>query len=62
LIEDYKSKSTKTDSGLLVYTIKEGNGEKPNQGAKVKLFYEGYFSDGKLFGTNVKTIDEFWHL
>jgi FKBP-type peptidyl-prolyl cis-trans isomerase len=42
----------------LVYTIKEGNGEKPNQGTKVKLFYEGYFSDGKLFGTNVKTVDE----
>ena len=58
LIEDYKSKATTTDSGLLVYTIKEGNGEKPNQGAKVKLFYEGYFSDGKLFGTNVKTVDE----
>ncbi|MGC6524679.1 MAG: peptidylprolyl isomerase [Flavobacteriaceae bacterium] len=57
ILEDYKSKATTSDSGLLSYTIKEGTGEKPKQGQSVKLYYQGYFTDGKLFGTNVKDID-----
>ena len=57
ILEDYKSKATTTDSGLMVYTIEKGKGEKPKQGQSVKLFYQGYFTDGKLFGTNVKDID-----
>ena len=57
VLEDYKSKATTSDSGLLRYTIKEGTGEKPKQGQSVKLYYQGYFTDGKLFGTNVKDID-----
>lgn len=56
-LEDYKNKATKTDSGLLIYTIKEGTGTKPKQGETVKLYYQGYFIDGKLFGTNVKDVD-----
>ena len=56
-LEDYKSKATTSNSGLLSYTIKKGNGEKPKQGQSVKLYYQGYFTDGKLFGTNVKDID-----
>jgi hypothetical protein len=24
----------------------------------LKLYYQGYFNDGKLFGTNVKSVDE----
>ena len=58
LIESYKNKAVTKDSGLMVYTITEGNGKKPKQGQTISLFYEGYFSDGKLFGTNVKKIDE----
>lgn len=57
VLKDYKSKATTSDSGLLSYTIKEGTGEKPKQGQSVKLYYQGYFTDGKLFGTNVKDID-----
>ncbi len=57
VLEDYKSKATTSDSGLLSYTIKKGKGEKPKQGQSVKLYYQGYFTDGKLFGTNVKDID-----
>ena len=57
VLEDYKSKATPSDSGLLSYTIVEGNGEKPTLGSVVKLYYEGYFTDGKLFSTNVKDVD-----
>ena len=54
----YKSKAIQQTSGLLVYNITKGNGEKPKPGMTVKLNYEGYFTDGKLFGTNIKTVDE----
>ena len=58
LIDSYKMKAKTTDSGLMVYTIKNGNGIKPNQGQSVKLLYDGYFPNGKLFGTNIKFTDE----
>ena len=54
----YKSKATQQESGLLVYNITKGSGPKPANGSTVKLNYEGYFIDGKLFDTNIKTIDE----
>jgi FKBP-type peptidyl-prolyl cis-trans isomerase len=58
IIQDYKNKSITTETGLKIYTIKEGNGEKPQQNESLKLYYQGYFNDGKLFGTNVKSVDE----
>jgi peptidyl-prolyl cis-trans isomerase A (cyclophilin A) len=54
----YKSKATQQTSGLLVYNITKGNGAKPKSGSTVRLNYEGYFTDGKLFGTNIKIVDE----
>lgn len=54
----YKSKAIQQESGLLVYNITKGDGPKPRTGETVKLNYEGYFSDGKLFGTNIKSVDE----
>ena len=57
-LDTYKSKATQQTSGLLVYNITKGNGPKPRTGATVKLNYEGYFTDGKLFGSNVKSVDE----
>jgi cyclophilin family peptidyl-prolyl cis-trans isomerase/FKBP-type peptidyl-prolyl cis-trans isomerase len=58
ILNDYKSQATKQASGLLVYNIVKGSGPKPRTGATVKLNYEGYFTDGKLFGSNVKSVDE----
>ena len=58
ILENYKNKATKQTSGLLVYNIVKGSGPKPRTGATVKLNYEGYFTDGKLFGSNVKSVDE----
>jgi peptidyl-prolyl cis-trans isomerase A (cyclophilin A) len=58
LLNDYKSKSKTSASGLMSYTIIKGNGAKPKQGTTVKLYYEGYFTDGKLFDSNRKEIEE----
>ena len=58
VLENYKSMATALPSGLLVHNIVQGNGPKPSKGTTVKLNYEGYFTDGKLFGTNIKSVDE----
>ena len=58
VFNSYKSKATMQTSGLLVYNIVKGEGPKPRPGATAKLNYEGYFTDGKLFGSNVKSINE----
>ena len=58
ILETFKSKATSLSSGLLIHVISKGEGPKPRNGVTVKLNYEGYFTDGKLFGTNVKSVDE----
>ncbi len=58
ILNDYKSKSIASASGLMSYTITKGNGPKPKQGNTVKVYYEGYFIDGKLFDSNRKEIEE----
>jgi peptidyl-prolyl cis-trans isomerase A (cyclophilin A) len=58
ILNDYKSKAKASASGLMSYTITKGNGPKPKQGNTVKVYYEGYFIDGKLFDSNRKEIEE----
>lgn len=57
-LDDYASKAKALSSGLKMYLINKTNGEKPKQGSTVNVFYEGYFTDGLLFDTNVKEIAE----
>ena len=57
-LNDYKRKAKTLPSGLMIYMVKKGNGEKPKQGARVKVWYEGYFTDGKLLDSNIKEIAE----
>ena len=58
LLDDYLAKSSASASGLKTYFIVEGKGEKPKQGSKVKVNYEGYFTDGRLFDSNKRDIEE----
>jgi len=58
LLDDYMSKSKASASGLKTYYITRGNGLKPKQGDKVKVNYEGYFTDGRLFDSNIREIEE----
>ena len=58
VINDYKSKAKTLASGLIMHTITKGNGVKPKLGQTVKVYYEGYFTDGKLFDSNKKEIEE----
>lgn len=57
-LETYEGKSKTLASGLKMYNITKGSGVKPKTGQTVKLYYEGYFTDGRLFDSNVKTVEE----
>ncbi|RKE92322.1 peptidylprolyl isomerase [Ichthyenterobacterium magnum] len=58
ILEDYNAKAKTLPSGLKMHLITEGNGPKPKEGANVKVNYEGYFTDGRLFDSNVKEVEE----
>ncbi|MDO1501140.1 peptidylprolyl isomerase [Winogradskyella maritima] len=57
-IDDYKSKAKTTESGMQYYTLKEGTGPKPKTGESVMVNYEGYFADGRILDSNVKSVEE----
>jgi FKBP-type peptidyl-prolyl cis-trans isomerase FkpA len=46
--------SVKTDSGLVITTIKEGKGASPKATDKVKVHYEGKLTDGTVFDSSVQ--------
>ena len=58
ILTDYKSKATTLASGLMIHYITKGNGVKPKQGQSAKIHYEGYFTDGRLFDSSRKELEE----
>ncbi|RNC86816.1 MAG: peptidylprolyl isomerase [Winogradskyella sp.] len=58
IIDGYIAKSKTLASGLKVYSITKGNGEKPKTGQTALVNYQGYFTDGKLLDSNIKEIEE----
>ena len=57
-LNDYISKAKTNASGLKVYVITPGKGEKLTTGSMAQVFYEGYFTDGLLFDSNRKECEE----
>jgi len=58
-VEEFAALEAKADSlesGLKLFFVTEGNGTQPKQGQTVKVNYEGYFADGKIFDTNNKEL------
>jgi FKBP-type peptidyl-prolyl cis-trans isomerase len=46
--------ATKTESGLVIKTVKAGTGDSPKADNQVKVHYEGKFTDGKVFDSSIK--------
>ena len=65
MIEDNKENIVTLPSGLKYIKLKKGDGEKPEIGSKVSVYYAGYFTTGDLFDTNVieiaKLYDKYDH-
>lgn len=58
MLDDYESKAKALPSGLKMYLITKTSGESPKDGDTVKLNYEGYFTDGRLFDSNIQEVAE----
>lgn len=58
IFSNYKAKATTSATGLLTYTITKGTGPKVKQGDNVTVWYEGYFTDGRLLDSNRKELEE----
>lgn len=56
MLDDYASKSKALPSGLKMYLITKTDGASPKEGDMVKVNYEGYFTDGKLFDSNIQAV------
>ena len=57
-LDEYLSKAKTSASGLKTYFIAKGEGENPKQGQFVTVNYQGYFTDGRLFDSNLKDVEE----
>ena len=55
-LDDYNSKAKTLASGLKMFLITETKGQSPKNGDNVLVNYEGYFTDGKLFDSNVQEV------
>ena len=51
-----KEQATEMPSGLLVLTLKEGDGGKPVNGQSVLVNYAGWLADGTLFDTSIESV------
>lgn len=47
-----KADAVQLPSGLVYKIVKKGTGEKPTNGAKIKVFYSGFLETGVLFDTS----------
>lgn len=58
-LKEFKTNQEKAitfPSGLKMYIIHTKNGKTPPKGAKIKVYYAGFLTNGNLFGTNFKEI------
>ena len=58
MINNAKATGTKTASGLIYKITQKGSGKKPATGTTANINYAGYFEDGTLFDSNIKSIEE----
>lgn len=56
--KEIKSSTIKSTTGLLYKIIKNGSGKKPVNGSTVFINYAGFFENGMLFDSSVKSIEE----
>jgi len=53
-----KEAGEETPTGLIIYSVTEGEGEQPKEGQQVMVNYAGYLANGDLFDTNIQEVAE----
>ena len=56
--EELKATTTKSPTGLAYKILTDGSGKKPANGSTVYIHYAGYFENGMLFDSSIKSIEE----
>ncbi len=56
--EVLKAQTEKFESGLLFKLTEQGTGISPAQGDQIKMNYAGYFTDGRLFDSNLAEVEK----
>ncbi len=56
--ESLEGEVVKSDTGIAMIYIEKGNDKKPTSANYVLINYAGYFTDGSLFDTNLKSVAE----
>jgi len=54
--ETQKAKAEELPSGLRIFKLKEGSGDKPKVGQSVMVQYAGFLADGSLFDSNFEEV------
>lgn len=54
--EELKPEAEELESGLQMHYLKNTDGEKPEAGSKVLVYYAGYLPNGELFDTNIEEL------
>lgn len=57
-LEAIRSEAKAEESGIAIYTHKQGDGPKPKLGQTVKINYAGYLNKGQLFDSNIIEVAE----
>ncbi|MDT0642875.1 peptidylprolyl isomerase [Zunongwangia sp. F363] len=55
-LQEMEEKADSLDTGLKIYFEEKGEGPKPQNGQRVGVLYEGYYTDGGIFDTNVEDV------
>ncbi|WP_353777756.1 peptidylprolyl isomerase [Winogradskyella sp. 3972H.M.0a.05] len=55
--DEYNKDVETLASGLKIHYIKRGEGPKPNIGQNVLVNYQGHFTDGRLFDSNIEDVE-----
>ncbi|MFK8295811.1 peptidylprolyl isomerase [Capnocytophaga canimorsus] len=59
-IKVQESQAKVLPSGVKIFMLNEGNGEKPNNTQEVLVNYAGYLTNGTLFDSNIKLVNELY--
>lgn len=57
-VKEQEPKAKALPSGIKIFSLQQGNGQAPNHTQEVLVNYAGYLTNGTLFDSNIKSVEE----